>query len=98
VTDQSETNQKGKYLNTIEKYQIYKTSKKDLHMNDTNIDTHNPIFEILYKITQHNTIPSPISPHSSQPGHINTGTNTASAVVKTTPHTVEETTGHVSTK
>jgi hypothetical protein len=30
---------KGKHLNTLEKYHIYKVSKNNLHMNDTNIDT-----------------------------------------------------------
>lgn len=32
------------YLNTLEKYHIYKISRKNLHMNDTSIDAHNPIF------------------------------------------------------
>jgi hypothetical protein len=50
---------KRKHLNTLEKYHIYVVSKKNLHMNDTNIDTYNPIFEELYNIT----FPTP--PHSS---------------------------------
>jgi hypothetical protein len=37
--------QKGKYLNTLEKYYIYKINKTGLLMNDMNIDEHNPIFE-----------------------------------------------------
>jgi hypothetical protein len=45
------TGRKGKHLNTLGKYHIYKVSKKNLHMNDTNIDTYNPIFEELHKIT-----------------------------------------------
>jgi hypothetical protein len=45
------TGRKGKHLNTLERYHIYKDSKKKLHMNDTNIDTYNPIFEELYKTT-----------------------------------------------
>jgi hypothetical protein len=55
---------KGKHLNTLEKYHIYKVSEKNLHMNDTNIDTYNPVFEELHK---NNTITSPTSPHSSKP-------------------------------
>jgi hypothetical protein len=40
----------GKHLNTLEKYYIYKISKDNLHMNDVNIDTHNPIFQALDKL------------------------------------------------
>jgi hypothetical protein len=49
---------KGKQLNTLEKYYIYNVSKNKLHMNDTNTDTYNTIFEELY-----NTLKSPTSPH-----------------------------------
>jgi hypothetical protein len=41
------TGRKGKHLNTLERYYIYKTSMENLHMNDTHIDKHNPIFEAL---------------------------------------------------
>jgi hypothetical protein len=41
---------KGKYLNKLEKYHIYKVSRKNLHMNNTSTDVHNPIFEELHKI------------------------------------------------
>jgi hypothetical protein len=41
------THRKGKHLNTLEKYQIYKISKDNLQMNDTNTDTHSPIFKVL---------------------------------------------------
>jgi hypothetical protein len=41
---------KGLYLNTLEKSYIYKISNEKLHMNDPNIDEHNPIFEELQKI------------------------------------------------
>jgi hypothetical protein len=34
---------KGKHLNTLEKYHIYKMSKDGLQMDDTYIDTYNPI-------------------------------------------------------
>jgi hypothetical protein len=36
-----------KHLNTLEKYHIYKTSKDGLQMNDTYLDTHNLIFEVI---------------------------------------------------
>jgi hypothetical protein len=53
-------NNKGKYLNTLEKYYIYKISRKGLHMNDMNINEHNPLFEVLHGIydTPHSTYPS----------------------------------------
>jgi hypothetical protein len=38
---------KGKHLNTLENYHIYKLSKDNIQMNDTNTDTHNPIFKAL---------------------------------------------------
>jgi hypothetical protein len=41
------TAKKGRHLNTLERYHIYKLSKEKLHMNDTYIDTYNPIFEVL---------------------------------------------------
>jgi hypothetical protein len=44
------TGRKGKQLNTLEKYHIYKTSRENLHLNDTHIDTHNPVFEALQEI------------------------------------------------
>jgi hypothetical protein len=44
------TKRKGKYLNTLERYYIYEIGKDNLHMNDTNIDIHNPIFKALHKI------------------------------------------------
>jgi hypothetical protein len=57
------TARKGKNLNTVEKYHIYKASKKNLHMNNTNIDTYNPIFEELHKITLYPPPPFP-TPHN----------------------------------
>jgi hypothetical protein len=41
---------KGKHLNTLEKYYIYKISKDNLHMNDVNIKTHNSIFQALNEL------------------------------------------------
>jgi hypothetical protein len=47
TVDIVKTHKKGKHLNTLEKYHIYRISKSNLHMNDTNIDTHNPVFKTL---------------------------------------------------
>jgi hypothetical protein len=41
---------KEKHSNTLEKYHIYKISKNSLYMNDTNVDTHNPIFRTLQEM------------------------------------------------
>jgi hypothetical protein len=38
--------------NEIEKYHVYKIIKYILYMNDTSIDTYNPIFEALHQIAQ----------------------------------------------
>jgi hypothetical protein len=35
------TGRKGKHLNTLEKYYIYKISKNNVHMNDTHIKAYN---------------------------------------------------------
>jgi hypothetical protein len=53
ITDTMEimkTERKGRYLNTLERYYIYEIGKDNLHMNDTNIDIHNPIFKALHRI------------------------------------------------
>jgi hypothetical protein len=44
------TGRKCKHLNALESYHIYKTSRENLHMNDTHINIHNPIFEALQEI------------------------------------------------
>jgi hypothetical protein len=41
---------KEKHLNILERYHIYRISKDNLHMNDKNINTHNPIFETLHEL------------------------------------------------
>jgi hypothetical protein len=46
TVDIIKTGKKGKHLNTLEKYHIYRISKDNLHMNDT----YNPIFETLYEV------------------------------------------------
>jgi hypothetical protein len=43
------THRKGKHLNTLEKYYICKVSRYNLQLNDTNTDTHNPIFKALHE-------------------------------------------------
>jgi hypothetical protein len=44
------TGRKGKHLNNLERYHIYRISRDNLHMNGTYNDTHNPIFETLHKL------------------------------------------------
>jgi hypothetical protein len=38
------TGRKGKHLNTLEKYHIYRISKDNPHMNDTHINTYNELY------------------------------------------------------
>jgi hypothetical protein len=45
---------KGKYLNTLEKYHIYKRNKDGLQMNDTYIDTHDTIFQAIQELNNSN--------------------------------------------
>jgi hypothetical protein len=51
-----ETNKKGQYSNTLENYHIYVATRNNTHMNNTNKDTHNPIFKELYPIYNEYTI------------------------------------------
>jgi hypothetical protein len=44
------TERKGRHLNTLKKYYIYKTRKQKLQMNDACVDIHNPIFEVMLEI------------------------------------------------
>jgi hypothetical protein len=41
------TEKKGNHMISLEQYHIHTISKNKLHMKDTYIDTHNPIFEVL---------------------------------------------------
>jgi hypothetical protein len=41
---------KGRHLNTLERYHIYQISRNYLHMNDTHIETHNPIFQTVHEL------------------------------------------------
>jgi hypothetical protein len=38
---------KGAFLNTLEKFHIYKTQKTDNLLNENSTDIYNPIFELL---------------------------------------------------
>jgi hypothetical protein len=38
---------KGKFLNTLEKFDIYKKQKTDNLLNESCTDTYNPIFELI---------------------------------------------------
>jgi hypothetical protein len=50
------TQRKGKHLNTLERYYIYKMRKNGTQMNDACIDTNNPIFEIIQEKNNSDTI------------------------------------------
>jgi hypothetical protein len=41
---------KGRHLNTLGKCHIYKIGGNSLHLNDTHIETHNPICQTLHKL------------------------------------------------
>jgi hypothetical protein len=41
------------YLNTLEKYQTHKISKKQTTQNDAYIEAYNPIFETLQELNTH---------------------------------------------
>jgi hypothetical protein len=51
--DVIKTAREGKYLNRTEKYRNHLTSKNNLHMKDTHIDTKNPAFETILQTAQH---------------------------------------------
>jgi hypothetical protein len=53
------TGRKGKRLNTLEKYYIYRNSKDNLHMNDTHIHTYKTIFETLHDFIPDSSNPPP---------------------------------------
>jgi hypothetical protein len=45
MMDVIRTGRKSRYLNILKRYHIYKISRNKLHINDTNIEVHNPIFK-----------------------------------------------------
>jgi hypothetical protein len=60
------THRKGKHLNTLEKYYIYKVRRDNLQINDTNTDTQNPVFKALHETNtrwQHTTTLHPWHRH-----------------------------------
>jgi hypothetical protein len=44
------TGKKGRHLNTLENYYIYRISRDNLHMKDTYIDTYNALFQTLHEL------------------------------------------------
>jgi hypothetical protein len=50
VMDIIKIERKGKHLDMLEKYHIFCTYKHNKHLNDNNIDIHNPIFNTVYKL------------------------------------------------
>jgi hypothetical protein len=46
---------KGKHLDTLERFHIFCIFKQNKHLNDNNIDVHNPIFTTVYKYKDSNT-------------------------------------------
>jgi hypothetical protein len=50
MMDVIRTGRKDRYLNTLKKYHIYKISRNNLHMNDTHIEEHNPIFPTVHEV------------------------------------------------
>jgi hypothetical protein len=50
IMDIIKTGKKGKHLNTLKKYHIYRISKDNLLMNDTYNDRFKPIFKTLREL------------------------------------------------
>jgi hypothetical protein len=44
------TGRKGRYLNSLERYCIYKIRRNNFHMKNAYIDTYNPIFQTLHEL------------------------------------------------
>jgi hypothetical protein len=53
------TGRKGKHLNTVERYHIYRISKDNLHMNDTYNDTYNSMFVHYTSFTRDSSTHTP---------------------------------------
>jgi hypothetical protein len=41
---------KSRYLNNLERYNIYKISRNNLHMSDIYIEEHNPIYQTVQEL------------------------------------------------
>jgi hypothetical protein len=50
ILDVIRKGRRGRHLNTLEKYHIYKISKTNVYLNDTHSETHNPIFQVIHDI------------------------------------------------
>jgi hypothetical protein len=50
IMDVIRTGRKGRHLNALERYQIYKISRNNLHMNNTHIEAQNPIFQTVHEL------------------------------------------------
>jgi hypothetical protein len=50
TVDVTRRGRKGRHLNILEKYHIYKLSRDNLHMNDIYIDIYNLIFQTLHRL------------------------------------------------
>lgn len=46
------TGKKGRHLNTLENYHIYKIRRNNLYMNNTHIEAHNPVFRTVQEFYQ----------------------------------------------
>jgi hypothetical protein len=46
---------KGKHLDILEKFHIFCSLKQNKHLNDSNLDLNNPIFNTVYKPNRYNT-------------------------------------------
>jgi hypothetical protein len=44
--------EKGKHLNTLEKYPIYRVRKQGIQLNNNYKDIHNPIFKVIYDFSR----------------------------------------------
>jgi hypothetical protein len=44
--------EKGKHLNTLEKYHIYKLCKQGIQLNNNCAESQNPIFKEIHDISQ----------------------------------------------
>jgi hypothetical protein len=50
ITDTMDILRAGRKGNTVEKYHIYRISRSNLHMNDTHIEAHNPLFQTVHEL------------------------------------------------
>jgi hypothetical protein len=52
IMDIVKVQEKGKHLNTLEKYHIYKLCKQGIQLNNNCSESQNPIFKEMYGISQ----------------------------------------------